>query len=175
MPEKSPQAERFAQFLIKEEQRGVVRLFLTGGSETCGSPIGADGWYVLDVRQWWEDAKEWHEEGIPGSWMESAFFMVLRRIGFRAMNEARSPARVGFDFGLKRDDVDRSGAAVLCLAVCCLRPYMFPSRKGYHEAATEDDLASLVSPAGTLISSMSGCWNSTTNRCTKSSSRPKVT
>jgi hypothetical protein len=127
MTETASQAERFAQFLSEEEMRGVVLLFRKEKSGTHGSPIGVKGWYVVDISQWWEDAKEWHENGKSGTWKDSAFFMVLRRLGFHAMNAAPRPAVCGYDYALKREDADRSGAVVF-MSCCVLPPWGSESR-----------------------------------------------
>lgn len=103
------QSERFRTFLAEEEDKGVISIHCgeDGGGEE-GSPIQIAGWDVLDRSAWWEDVKFWFEDD-PGSWTESAFFMVLRRVGFRALNDAGPPASLGHDFALKRTDVLRHG------------------------------------------------------------------
>eukprot|EP00286_Rhodomonas_abbreviata_P004898 CAMPEP_0181319932 /NCGR_PEP_ID=MMETSP1101-20121128/17842_1 /TAXON_ID=46948 /ORGANISM="Rhodomonas abbreviata, Strain Caron Lab Isolate" /LENGTH=284 /DNA_ID=CAMNT_0023427579 /DNA_START=56 /DNA_END=910 /DNA_ORIENTATION=- len=98
-------AESFRHFLFGEVQRGVVRLYPDSSKDPIDSPIQIQGWDVLDVDAWWEHARSAFREHAE-TWQESAFFMMLRRLGMRAINKAE---KRGDDFGLKRRDVDRHG------------------------------------------------------------------
>lgn len=102
------QALAFEDFLHEQHRAGVVLLRTERSTELVpddggARPIGVSGWTVLDVQSWWEQVRRWTGEGA--AFNERAFFMMLRRLGFKPKNRAPPPATSGLDYGLRREGV----------------------------------------------------------------------
>mmetsp|Transcript_69949 Transcript_69949/g.145829 ORF Transcript_69949/g.145829 Transcript_69949/m.145829 type:complete len:368 (+) Transcript_69949:218-1321(+) len=82
------------------------RVFLRAREQVS---FGIKSLQVLDVQAWWHDVAAWDKGKQGAAFSESAFCMRLRRMGFHPFNKAPRPATSGFDFGLKRSDVERHG------------------------------------------------------------------
>lgn len=104
------QNRSFCACLFSAQNAGIITIQLAPNatSETQSfENFGVIAWEVHDVEKWWDHAKEWHETEYKMPWTDNAFFMRLRRLGFRPFNTAPAPAKLGFDFNLKRKDVAR--------------------------------------------------------------------
>jgi len=97
----------FRRFLASAESLGFVKLHLapSGSYETS---VGVLKIIVIDVKKWQEKSAEWYFEE-SGATSSNSFTMRLRRLGFRPINRAPPPATSGFDYGLKRTDVEVHG------------------------------------------------------------------
>jgi len=96
----------FYAFLWKEEEKGVISIEKDLKEVVS---FGIKSLQVLDVQAWWHDVAAWDKGKQGAAFSESAFCMRLRRMGFHPFNKAPRPATSGFDFGLKRSDVERHG------------------------------------------------------------------
>jgi len=86
----------FRHFLQAEATKGVVRMSTTPARLDLSNPLGVEGWQVTDVDVWWADVMEWFEDE-PHKFSYRAFFMMLRRMGYKPINKAPLPATSGLD------------------------------------------------------------------------------
>jgi hypothetical protein len=99
-PKEPNQQLAFRNFLMCEDRKNVVRLTLADKPNDPQNPLGVSKVEVLDVDKWWADVEMWFEDD-PKKFSFRAFFMMLRRLGFRPMNKAAPPATTGLDFYLR--------------------------------------------------------------------------
>lgn len=93
-------------------EKGDAFTFTTRYRSTLDSAnIKLAGWQVRDPDQWWTQVNAWYRL-VTGKdkYEEAAFFMMLRRNGFRAWNLAvHGVSASGFDNRLRRIDTVRHG------------------------------------------------------------------
>ena len=106
----------FYSFLVEQTKYNVVTLLLVrcppaSEREDAQRLVKLAGWEIEDVSTWWTLVHRWYQATTGrAKYEETAFFMMLRRAGFRAWNLAiRDVFAGGYDFRLKRIDVSRHG------------------------------------------------------------------
>ncbi|EKX45257.1 hypothetical protein GUITHDRAFT_139171 [Guillardia theta CCMP2712] len=103
------QAMAFRLFLKDEQSKGVVSLEnVDESSDPKLNPLGLKMWEVHNVDQWWKDVHSWFEDN-PERFSLRAFFMMLRRLGYKPLNHAPAPATSGLDYGLRNRFVKKHG------------------------------------------------------------------
>lgn len=102
----------FREFVMDAQAQGIVELQeeVVANGEVFQTSVGIQRIIVLDVTRWHKHAEKWLKRE-SGKWIPANFHMRLRRLGFTPLNRAPKPATTGFDFTLKRADVEVHGFA----------------------------------------------------------------
>jgi len=101
------QVVAFRAFLERMQKKNLVVLDVLEADDKF-NPLGIKSWEVYDPAAWWEEVKVWFEDD-PTKYNERAFFMMLRRLGYKPYNKAPAPATSGLDYGLRNTYVRRHG------------------------------------------------------------------
>jgi len=113
----SNQIDSFRRFLYDLMKKEVVVVEeLEEGDIACDqelNPLGIKAWKVLRIDDWWVAVKQWFQHDASKFNMR-AFFMMLRRIGFRPFNKAPAPATSGMDYALRNKFVNEHGYIFDC-------------------------------------------------------------
>ncbi|EKX32303.1 hypothetical protein GUITHDRAFT_156372 [Guillardia theta CCMP2712] len=113
----SNQIDSFRRFLYDLMSKEVVIVEeLKEGDIACDqelNPLAIKAWRVLKIDDWWVAVKQWFQHDASKFNMR-AFFMMLRRIGFRPFNKAPAPATSGMDYALRNKFVSDHGYIFDC-------------------------------------------------------------